>query len=152
MDTTRIENRIGVKATAETIWTLLSDLESWSRWNPVETEAEGKIAFGGSIALTEAIPGLPERRVTGKIGDWQPYAQLVWRESRGWQFNSVRYSEIEELAPGNCIVSNGIIFGGMRGEGFHDKHRRVIKAAYAKIGEALREASEALAATEQAGR
>lgn len=146
MDTTRIEHRIGVQATADTIWSLIGDLETWSNWNPVETGAEGRIGYGGSISLTEAIPGLPERQMTGKVGDWRPYAQLVWHERRGWQFGALRYYEIEELVPGNCIVANGIIFSGFRGESFHDKHRRTIKAAYIQIGEAIKAAAEAMEA------
>ncbi|CAN5403876.1 hypothetical protein BH10PSE2_BH10PSE2_14020 [soil metagenome] len=142
MDTTRIENRIGVKATAERVWEFLGDLETWNRWNPIETDAEGKIAFGATISVTERIEGLPERRITARIGDWQPYAQLVWREKRGFLFHSLRYYEIEELNPGNCIVSNGVIFSGLRGELFHDKHRRVIKAACIRVNEALRDAAE----------
>ncbi len=140
--TFRIEKRVGVRATTDRIWEVISDLPSWDRWNPVETQAGGTIAFGGSVALTEAIPGLPERRVAGKIGDWQPRAQLVWTEKRGWQFGVIRYYEIEELEPGSCIVANGFIFNGLRGEGFHDKHRKTIRAACEKIGDALKLAAE----------
>lgn len=139
----RIEKRVGVRATSDRIWAVIADLPSWNRWNPVETEAEGAIAFGGAIALNERIPGLPERRITARVSDWQPRAQLVWAEKRGWQFTSVRYYEIEELEPGSCIVSNGFIFGGLRGEGFHDKHRKTIRAACEQIAEALRVAVEA---------
>lgn len=138
----RIEKRVGVRATTDRIWEVLTDLPYWSRWNPVETAVEGTIAFGGSIALTEAIPGLPERRVTARIGDWQPLAQMVWSEKRGWQFSVVRYYEVEELEPGSCIVANGFIFGGLRGESFHDKHRKTIRAACESIGDALRVTAE----------
>ena len=140
--TFRIEKRVGVRATTDRIWEVISDLPSWDRWNPIETRAEGTIAFGGTVALTEAIPGLPERRVSAKVGDWQPRAQLVWTEKRGWQFGVIRYYEIEELEPGSCIVANGFIFNGLRGEGFHDKHRKTIRAACEQIGDALKLAAE----------
>ena len=143
---TRIENRIGVKATSDTIWSLVGDLATWSQWTPIETGAEGRIGYGGSVSLTEAIPGMPERKVVGRIGDWWPYAQLIWHERRGWQFNAMRYFEIEELVPGNCIVANGVWFGGFRGEFFHDKHRKQIKDAYIHVGEALKAAAEAIEA------
>ena len=139
----RIEKRVGVHATSDRIWGLIADLPAWNRWNPFETDVEGAIAYGGALALTESFPGLPERRVDFRIGDWRPYAQLVLSEKRGWQFNVVRYFEIEELEPGSCIVANGAYFRGLRGEGFHDKHRRTIRAAYEEIGESLRIAAEA---------
>lgn len=142
MDTTRIEKRIGVRAPSDRIWEILSDLENWHSWNPYETGVTGALAFGGSINLTESLPGMVERQVQARIGDWQPYSQLVWAEKRGWLFNAIRYYEIEELDRGSCIVSNGVIFTGLRGELFHDKHRPTIRAAYEGIGEALRRAAE----------
>ena len=142
MDTTRIEKRIGVNAPSDRIWEILTDLENWHAWNPYETGVTGALAFGGSINLTEALPGMAERQVQARLGDWQPYAQLVWAEKRGFMFNAIRYYEIEELERGNCIVSNGVIFTGLRGELFHDKHRLLIRTAYEEIGEALRRAAE----------
>ena len=139
----KIEKRIGVQATTDAIWALIGDLSTWSRWNPVETDVGGVIAFGGSVTLTERFEGLPERAVVGRIGDWQPYSQLVWTEKRGWQFNVIRYYEIQELDPGSCIVANGFIFSGLRGEGFHDKHKRVLRHACETIAENLKAASEA---------
>lgn len=139
---TRIEKRVGVRATPDRIWEILSDLPHWSRWNPYETDVSGTIAFGGVVSLTESLPGLPERRVEARVGDWQPGAQLVLAERRGWMFSSMRYLEIDELDVGSCIFTNGVIFTGLRGELFHDRHRRAIRAAYDEIGEKLRVLAE----------
>lgn len=138
----KIEHRVGVKASAERIWSFIADLPSWSQWNPVETDLQGAIAFGGRIDLTETIPGLPERRVSVGVGQWQPYAQLVLMEKRGLFFNVMRYYEIDAQGPTSCILSNGLIYSGLRGEGYFEKHRRVIKPALVSIGEALRTVSE----------
>jgi len=138
----KVEKRVGVRAPSEQIWAVIADLPGWDHWNPVETGVAGAIAFGGEIALTERIEGLPERRVVGRVADWQPNAQLVWTETRGWLFNVVRYYEIEELEPGSCIVANGFIFSGFRGEGFHEKHRRTVRAGCEAIAEALRATAE----------
>ena len=142
MDTTRIEKRIGVRAPSDRILEILSDLENWHSWNPYETGVNGALAFGAGISLTEALPGMAERQVQARLGDWQPYAQLVWAEKRGFMFNAIRYYEIEELERGNCIVSNGVIFSGLRGELFHDKHRKIIRGAYEDIAEALKRVAE----------
>ena len=142
MDTNRIERRVGVRASADRLWELISDFGSWSRWNPYEVEVSGAIAFGGKINLTERLPDMPERAVQAAVGEWQPRAQLVLHEKRGLWFNSIRYFEIEELEPNACIVANGAIFSGLRGELFHDKHRRSIRRAYEEIGENLRKVAE----------
>ncbi|MBX9616903.1 MAG: SRPBCC domain-containing protein [Brevundimonas sp.] len=138
----KVEKRIGVRAPSERIWEIVVDLPRWDRWNPVETGAAGTIGFGGQISLTERIEGLPERQVIGRVAEWQPNAQLVWTEKRGLLFNTVRFYEIEELEPGSCIVSNGFIFSGLRGEGFHERHRRTVRNSCEAIAEALRITAE----------
>ncbi|HEV2081766.1 MAG TPA: SRPBCC domain-containing protein [Brevundimonas sp.] len=142
METARIEKRVGVQAPSDDIWNLIADLPSWDRWNPVETTVEGTIAFGGELALTETVEGVGERRAVARVVEWQPRAQLVWAESRGLWFRSVRYYEIEELEPGSCIVANGWIFRGLRGEMYFDKHRAKLKRAAEAIGEAIKANAE----------
>jgi hypothetical protein len=142
MEIARIERRIGVRATPEQIWTLIADLPLWDRWNPIETGLEGNIAFGEQIALTEAIEGLPERRVITRVGEWQPYSQLVWSENRGLWFRSMRYFEIEPLEKANCIVANGFIFSGLRGEMYFDRSRRHLRQAVDAVADALKAAAE----------
>lgn len=144
MDIARIERRIGVRATPDQIWDLIADLPGWDRWNPVETRLEGAIAFGAEIALTERIGDLPERRAAMRVGEWQPYSQLVWAENRGPWFRSMRYFEIEPLEqPGSCIVANGFIFSGLRGEMFFDRHRKHLRHAVDSVAEAWKAAAEA---------
>lgn len=144
MDIARIEKRIGVRATTDQIWSVLSDLSGWDRWNPMETQVEGTIAFGGQIHLTERIEGLSERRAVVRVGEWQPYAQLVWLENRGLWFRTTRYFEIQQLEqPGSCIVANGLIFSGLRGEMYFDKHRLKLRHAVEAVAEGWKAAAEA---------
>jgi hypothetical protein len=140
----KIEKRVGIRAPSEAIWEVIADLPGWDRWNPVETGVTGTIAFGGQINLTERIEGLPDRQVTGRVADWQPNAQLVWTEKRGFLFNMIRYYEIEELERGSCIVANGFIFSGFMGEGFHDKHKKRLRTAAEAVSEGLRLKVESL--------
>ena len=142
MEDTRIEKRVGVKASPERIWELVADLSSWSRWNTVETDVEGAIAFGGHLTLTEAYEGLPERRATAQVAEWQPLARLVWAEKRGWLFRTMRYIEIEQLDRGSCILASGVRFAGLRGELFHDSHRARIRRGQESIVEGLKTAAE----------
>lgn len=139
----RIEKRAGVRVSAERLWDVIVDLPSWDRWNPIETGVEGRIGYGGALTLTETIPGLPARQATLSVLEWQPGGQLVLGEKRGWLFNATRYFRIEQLEPESCIVANGFVFSGFRGEGFHDKHRPAIRAACDAVAEALRMEAEA---------
>jgi hypothetical protein len=139
----RVEYRTGVQATSDRIWEVVADLPGWTRWNPIFPEAGGVIAIGGALSLLERIDGRPERQIAARVQDWVPYAQLIWAERRGWHFNSVRFIEIEELAPGSCIVANGEIFSGFRGEDYLHKHRKTLRRACETMGQALRQHAEA---------
>jgi len=142
METARIEKRIGVRAPADRIWEIIADLPGWEGWNPIETSVEGTIAYGGSITLTEAIGGLPERRAAVRVGEWQPHAQLVWMERRGLWFSSLRYFEIDEIDRGSCIFANGFIFNGLRGEMHFDRHRKALRTAVDSVADAMKAAAE----------
>src|SRR6478672_3759354 len=144
METARIERRIGVRASPEHLWGLTADLSGWDRWNPIETGVEGAIAFGAGITLTEKIEGLPDRRAAARVGEWEPYSQLVWTENRGLWFRSTRYFEIQPLEnPDSCIVSNGFVFSGLRGEMFFDKHRAHLRHSVDAVADAWKAAAEA---------
>ena len=143
MDTTRIESRIGVRASADRLWDLISDLSLWSRWNPYETDVSGRLAINGHVSLTEALPGFQPRQVNAQLGDWQPLTKLLWSERRGFLFQSTRYFTIQELDKGSCILTHGIIFSGLRGEFYHDKHRAKIREAYEAIAENIKREAEA---------
>lgn len=139
---TRIEKRIGVRTTAERLWDVLVDFPGWSRWNPHETDVEAHLAFGGPIRMTESWPGLAPRQVEGRVNEWQPLAQLVWIEKRGWMFSTVRYFEIEELESDSCILATGLIFQGLRAELFMDRHRRILRPALGDICDQLKQVAE----------
>jgi hypothetical protein len=144
MDTPRIEKRIGIRASTDAIWDVISNLRGWNDWNPVETDVEGAIAFGGQMGLTETIEGLAPRKVVARVVEWQPYAQLVWSENRGLWFRAMRYFEIEQLEqPGSCIAANGIVFSGLRGEMYFDRNRTRLRHSVDAIAEAWKAAAEA---------
>ena len=145
MDTARIERRIGVRASPDRVWAIISDLPGWTRWNPLETELSGTIAFGGELTGRETIEGLPARQLAGRVGDWQPYSQLVWTEARGLWSRSTRYYEIDHLEDGGdaCIVANGFIFHGLRGEMFFDRNRGRLRRSVDAVAEAIKAEAEA---------
>ncbi len=124
METPRIERRLGVRATVDRAWEIVADLPGWTRWNPVA--------------------GLPERRNLARVTEWQPLAQLVWTESRGLWFRATRYYEIQALEdPNACIIANGMMFHGLRGEMFFDKNRGKLRHAVDGVAESWKALAEA---------
>ena len=135
----RIEYRLGIKATADAVWSALEDVSSWPEWNPMYPEAKGRIGFGELLTLTEALPGGARRTLTPRISTWTPREQIVWGEHRGFLADTTRYFELDELDPsGGCIFANGEIFSGYLGERMARRLRRELQAQFTAIGEALK--------------
>ena len=141
----RIEHRIGVAASPERVWEIIADLERWSEWNPVNPEASGRIAIGGTLDLVERLDGEPERRMQVKVPDWTPESQLIWDDKRGFLAKSRRYFELEALGEGQgCLLANGEIFEGFRGEDWAAPRRRKLRAAFEAVNEAIKARAEAV--------
>ena len=137
----RIEHRIGVAAPAETIWELLQDVERWPQWNPLYTQASGKLGIGAALRLHESLPGKPPRQLSPVVVDWEPRAQILWRES-GVLARTMRYLEIEILTETGCIFANGAFFHGVAGELQAKSNRRAIHQGFQALGEAVKRLSE----------
>lgn len=130
----RIEFRVGVAATADALWTAIADLESWPSWNPMYAQAAGRIGFGETLDLVETLPGLPHRALNPRVATWTPREQLVWTETRGFMARSIRYFEIDALAPeGGCIFANGEIFDGRLGDRLGKRLAPVLRPMFETI-------------------
>ena len=140
-----VEHRIGVQAPAELVWEIVSDFSTWSDWNPIHPQAEGQLKIGTPLTVHHALPGEPVRVLQPVVQDWVPYEQLHWRSSRlGGFVTAIRYIEIENMGPGSSTFSNGELFVGLLVRWVSRDERRKLKAAYAQMGEALRDHAEAL--------
>ena len=139
----RIEHRIGVAASADAIWDLVSDVNRWPEWNPLYPQAQGRIGIGETLKLTEAFPGLPPREIAPVVFDWEPRNQILWRLN-GLGSRVVRYIEIEALTETGCIFANGAFFEGMLGETQAKRRRRAIFEGYESFGETVKRLSEAV--------
>ncbi len=138
----RVEYRIGVQATAERIWEVLSNLDRWGDWNPMYPHASGKIVIGGTMELLEHVAGKPDTRLTAKIVDWTPEAQLILRIEGGLFAHRLQYFEIDPLqsdgkGPG-CIFAAGTYFNGWRGPALAKREARGLKIGFGLLGEALK--------------
>ena len=137
----RIEHRIGIAAPADAIWELLEDVERWPEWNPLYTQAQGKLGIGAALKLRESLPGRPPREFAPVVVDWEPEAQILWREN-GVLARTMRYIEIEKLTDPGCIFANGAFFHGMAGEMQAKSQRRAIHQGFEAMSEAVKRLAE----------
>jgi hypothetical protein len=139
----RIETRLGIQASAERIWEVLSNLDRWEGWNPVYPRASGKIVIGGTLELLEKLPGGPERSLRAKVVDWTPHAQLILRIDEGFATHRLQYFEIDPLDPTASIFAAGIFFNGWGAKGAAKRLGRSAKLGFGLMGEALKAKVEA---------
>ena len=135
----KIEHRIGIPAPAEAIWEVLSDISSWSSWNPLYTRANGALRIGAVLDLEVAAPGQAKRDIHPVIADWVPNDQIHWNlRMFGGLVKTIRYLEIEQLTETGCIFTNGELFDGVLGPSIAKRMRPALRAGFAAMGEALK--------------
>ena len=140
----KIEHRIGIKAPAETIWSVLYDIESWSDWNPIYPKAQGAVRIGSTLNLELALEGRKPQVIRPVILDWVPNEQIHWRlDALGGLVNTIRYLEIEKLSETGCIFANGELFRGPLGPLAARSLRAPIRRGFAAMGEAVKARAEA---------
>jgi hypothetical protein len=142
----KLEHRVGIRASAETIWEIVSDIGGWAAWNPIYSRAEGVLKIGAPLSLDLVLEGQAMRTIRPVIADWIPNEQIHWRLSLlGGLVATTRYIEIEKLADRSCILYNGEVFGGLLGPSVARRMRPAIRAGFAAMGEAVRVKAEAAA-------
>ena len=137
----RFEYRIGINATPERLWEVLSNLERWGDWNPMYPEASGKIVMGGALHLLEHVAGRPDRKFEARVLDWTPEAQLVLRIQEGAFARRLQYFEIDPLAGKDskgCIFAAGMMFEGWNANGAAKKFGRGLRMGFTLMAEALK--------------
>jgi hypothetical protein len=139
----KVEHRIGVRAPAEAIWSLVADIDGWPAWNPLYPRAKGRLRIGERLDLDVALPGRPLQTIRPVIVDWVPNEQVIWRVSMlGGLAKSIRYIEIDQLTETGAILSNGEIFDGLLGPFVARRLRGPLKAGFAAMSEAIKARAE----------
>ena len=140
-----VEFRTGVKAPAELVWEVISDFSTWKDWNPVHPRMEGEMRIGTTLTVDLVLGEGQATTIQPIVQDWVPFEQLHWRTKRLRGFvTAIRYLEIENMGPVNSTFSNGELFMGPLVRLVGRDERRRLRAAYTRMGEAVRARAEAL--------
>ena len=66
-----------IHATADRIWSILTNAARYQEWNPTVTRIEGRIAPGERVALHVTLS--PGRAFPVKVVEFEPPRRMVWR-------------------------------------------------------------------------
>ena len=140
-----VEHRIGVQAPADLVWEVISDFATWGEWNPVHPRIQGEMRIGTTLTVDFVTEGAPATTLTPTVQDWVPYEQLHWRTKRlRGLVTAIRYIEIDKKGEESAIFSNGELFIGPLVRFIGVGERRRLRAAFTRMGEAVRDRAEAL--------
>ncbi|MDP4006433.1 SRPBCC domain-containing protein [Methylobacterium sp. NEAU K] len=70
---------IRIPARAGTVWSVLTDLESYPAWNPFIRRAEGQRREGARWRLELTLNGRSFLTVRVQVTRWEPGRRLTWR-------------------------------------------------------------------------
>jgi hypothetical protein len=138
----RIQQKVGVQAPATQVWDVVSDLDHWNRWNPLYTEAEGKLSIGAPLRLKRVLPSDGQRVIEARIVDWVPDSQLIWSRKVGFMATSLSYIELEVLSEEGCVLAIGEIFNGMGADLLPKPLRRDLRNGFLAMCEAAKARAE----------
>jgi uncharacterized protein YndB with AHSA1/START domain len=77
-----------IRASPETIWSLLTDTARMSAWNSTILSVEGRIALNETIHLKSVLS--PDRIFHLKVSEFVPSQRLVWQDGFAPMFRGVR--------------------------------------------------------------
>ncbi|MDB5454273.1 MAG: hypothetical protein JWO33_2851 [Caulobacteraceae bacterium] len=145
MSDPKIEHRIGIQAPPLVVWDLLADIESWPSWNPIYTQARGRLGYGEALHLTCALPDKQPVEMVATVTEWVPEEQILWTtEPNRWLLRTTRYLEIDKLTETACIFANGELLQGWGAKSAARQYGRAMYNGFELMGEAVKARAEAM--------
>ena len=97
-----------VAASADRVWDVISDFDSWSEWNPSVPSIKGELAAGSTCAVKLVMPGRPSVNVTVTLTDVDPGRRFAWHGNIAHDrfFAGDRSLDIEPQADGTVLVTH----------------------------------------------
>ena len=101
---------VNIRATAERIWSLLTDAKDFPRWNSTVTSLEGEIREGERLRLR--APGT-DRTFTPKVSEIAAGQRMTWTGGFAPLFKGVRTFELRPLNDGTTDFEMKERFSGL---------------------------------------
>lgn len=89
---------VNIRASAQGIWSLLTDAEGFSRWNSTVSGIEGQIREGERLRLR--VPGT-DRTFTPRVSGVVPNERMTWTGGFAPMFKGVRTFELRPCSGGS---------------------------------------------------
>lgn len=102
---------IGILASPERVWALLTDAAGFPRWNSTVSRIGGEIAEGQTLKVE--VPAAPGRVFRPKVSAVQPGRSMTWSEGMAPMFRGVRTFELTPLDDRSTGFMMAEVFSGL---------------------------------------
>jgi hypothetical protein len=103
--------RCTIQASAERVWSLLTDPPRFPSWNSTVTRIEGVMALGETLKLE--VPSAPGRVFKPKITAFEPAKSMVWSDGMAPMFKGVRTYTLTPRPDGSTEFAMVEVFSGV---------------------------------------
>jgi hypothetical protein len=103
--------RCTIAASAERIWSLLTDPPRFPSWNSTVTSLEGPIALGETLKIQ--VKAAPGRVFKPKVTAFDPNKSMVWSDGMAPMFKGVRTYTLTPGADGSTEFAMVEVFSGL---------------------------------------
>jgi hypothetical protein len=100
-----------IEAPTMTVWSLLTDVRSQSKWNSTVTSIEGKIALGERVSFK--VPEAPRQKFSPKVVAYDEPKSMVWRLNRWPLLVSERTYRLTPGPHGSTELTIDEVFQGL---------------------------------------
>jgi hypothetical protein len=145
----RVHTEIGIDASPETVWAVISDFERYPEWNPLMVKVSGRPAEGERMEWTSVIENAA-RDYNAAIDRAVPNRELAWTGPVSTLARSLFWGHhqliIEPQPAGSVRFVNTEGFGGIATLVVRGFLRNQVRRAYDAHNSALKSRAEALGA------
>jgi len=141
-----VEASVEIDAPPDRVWQVISDLESFSSWNPFMTKATGRLVVGDRLSITFQPPGGKPMNFKPKVLEVVPNQRIRWIGHLlvPGLFDGAHLLQIEPLESGRSRFTQSERFSGVL-TWFTGKLLSRTRAGFEAMNAALKQRSEASA-------
>jgi len=99
---TRITRSVDIEASANVVWSVLTDFERYPEWNPFNVHMESSFQMGAAVHMRVALFATRLQRQTEYITTLVPKEKICWSLNRppAWLIGATRCQSLEPLEGG----------------------------------------------------
>ena len=135
-----------IAASAERVWTVLTDLDRYGEWNPQIPLASGTLERDAQIELRLVLPARPAMNLSATIEEAEPNSLLSWRGHlvAPWFFEGYRRFAIRPVAADRVSLTHLEDIHGLVAPAFSLVMGTPVRKSHHALNQALRARAETL--------